>query len=89
LQYAIAARKKETPQHVLKDERPEISDVCEGVDGRAARIDSHLARMDRLEQFQAVRQRIVQEYGIHFVPFAKRLFYLTLRFAANAPSLSN
>ena len=48
LQHAIALGMQEAPQDVLKNEGAEIADVREGVDRRAAGVDAHLARMERV-----------------------------------------
>ena len=61
LHHAQALRVQEPPQHVLKHERAEVSDVREVVDRGSAGVNAHLARMNGVERLQVVRQRIVQD----------------------------
>jgi hypothetical protein len=65
LHHPKAARFQEAPQDVLKHERAEIPDVGKIVDGRSAGVHAHLARVERDEGLDAVRQRIVKADFAH------------------------
>ena len=65
LHHAVALRMQEAAQNILKHERAEIPDVREGVDGGAAGVDAHLARMNGLQRLDAVRERVVEVYIGH------------------------
>jgi hypothetical protein len=83
LQYPIALRMQKSAQNVLKYESAKVPNVCERIDRGTAGVNAHLALVEWFERFDAVRQRVVEHYRLHFVPCTKRLFYLRPSLAAN------
>jgi hypothetical protein len=57
---------QESPQNVLKYEGAEIPDVRVRVDRGAARVNAYFSCMERFEGLNAVRQRVVEHYRLHF-----------------------
>src|SRR6202044_2349622 len=71
LHHPQAARKQESAQNILKYERPKIPDMGEIVDRGPAGVDANLARVQRREGLQAITERVVETYFVHFPSYRK------------------
>ena len=61
---------KQAEQHVEHDDRPGVADMGVVVDGRAADIETHRARVDRREILLPAGQRVVEAQGHQIVSSA-------------------